>query len=115
MKGTLPRRRFSARRHEKDSGASSLPLSVKHSRAGMSCHCPLHSSGADLNVLMGSGARLDRQWGTSPPGAPCGQGPWASCAFLAVHGRILVWLSALNFLTHQYWSSEARRAAHFWS
>ena len=81
----------------------------------MSCHCPLHSSGADLNVLMGSGARLDRQWGTSPPGAPCGQGPWASCVFLAVHGRILVWLSALNFLTHQYWSSEARRAAHFWS
>ena len=53
MKGTLPRRRFSARRHEKDSGASSLPLSVKHSRAGMSCHCPLNTSSDALPARAG--------------------------------------------------------------
>ena len=81
----------------------------------MSCHCPRHSSEADLKVLMDWGARLDRQWGTSPLGAPCAQGLGASCAFLDDHWRILVWLSALNVLTQQYWCSEARRAAHLWS
>ena len=48
----------------------------------------------------------DRRWkekeGTSPPGAPCAQGPGASRALLGDHGRILVWLSALNFLIQQY-------------
>ena len=81
----------------------------------MSCHCPLDNSEADLKVLVGWGARLDRQWGTSPLGAPCAQGLGGSCAFLDDHGRILVWLSALNFLAHQYGCSEARRAAHLWS
>ena len=32
-----------------------------------------------LKVLVGWGARLDRQWGTSSPGAPCAQGG-PSCA-----------------------------------
>ena len=32
----------------------------------MSCHCPLNNSEADLKVLVGWGARLDRQWDTPP-------------------------------------------------
>ena len=56
----------------------------------MSCHCPLNNSEADLKVLVGWGARLDRQWNTPPPGAPCAQGSGASCALVADNGRILV-------------------------
>ena len=43
-----------------------------------------------LKVLVGWGARLDRQWGFSPLGAPCAQGSGASCALVADNGRILV-------------------------
>ena len=33
----------------------------------MSCHCPLNNSEADLKVLVGWGARLDRHSGTLRP------------------------------------------------